>query len=101
MGVGPCAVFVAVEEGPVLLFIWMSDRSSWMKSSYMVDVWMMVRGTYIPCFGTVPSLGDIVDSFAVSAEEEDFIFGVWGREIVQVFDVFREFLPLGEILENL
>lgn len=60
-----------------------------------------MRRTYIPCFGTIPSLGDVVDSFAVSAEEEDFIFGVWGREIVQVFDVLGEFFPLGEILWNL
>lgn len=50
--------------------------------------------SYIPCLSAVASLGDVVDAFAVSPEEEDFAFGICFGCSVQGVDVTGEFLPL-------
>ena len=50
--------------------------------------------TYIPQFGTVESLCDVVDALTVAAEEEDFVRYVRWAFVVEEKDLVFEELPL-------
>jgi hypothetical protein len=57
-----------------------------------------VGKTYVPCFGAISLLGNIVDAFTVSAQEEDFILGIWLRLAIQALNLLVELLPLAIFL---
>lgn len=57
-------------------------------------MFIIVEKTYVPCFGAISLLGNIVDTFTVSAQEEHFILGIWLRLAIQALNLLAEFLPL-------
>ena len=66
MGIGPEACAIAVKFGPVL----------------------------VPGFGSVVGFGDVVETFAVAAGEDEFVGCIGWSGGIEVVDVLLKALPL-------